>query len=144
MIYKSNTIYIVPNDLKKKILLELSKENEIKNIKFFSLKEFINNLTFKYDEKSIYYLMKNYNYKYKNALTILDNIRYVEDKEYDDDKLNNLVKIKKELKDYLIYNEYFKEYVKDKEIYIIGYSFIDKFDYKNDNQNFKTFKGFKL
>lgn len=55
MIYKSNTIYIVPNDLKKKILLELSKENEIKNIKFFSLKEFINNLTFKYDEKSIYY-----------------------------------------------------------------------------------------
>ena len=128
MIYKSNTIYIVPNDLKKKILLELSKENEIKNIKFFSLKEFINNLTFKYDEKSIYYLMKNYNYKYKNALTILDNIRYIEDKEYDDDKLNNLVKIKKELKDYLIYNEYFKEYVKDKEIYIMGYSFIDKFD----------------
>ncbi len=128
MIYKSNTIYIVPNDLKKKILLELSKENEIKNIKFFSLKEFIDNLTFKYDEKSIYYLMKNYNYKYKNALTILDNIRYIEDKEYDDDKLNNLVKIKKELKDYLIYNEYFKEYIKDKEIYIMGYSFIDKFD----------------
>lgn len=128
MIYKSNTIYIVPNDLKKKILLELSKENEIKNIKFFSLKEFIDNLTFKYDEQSIYYLMKNYNYKYKNALIILDNIRYIEDKEYDDDKLNNLVKIKKELKDYLIYNEYFKEYVKDKEIYIMGYSFIDKFD----------------
>lgn len=128
MIFNNNTIYIVPNDLKKKILLELSKENEIKNIKFFSLKEFINNLTFKYDEKSIYYLMKNYNYKYKNALTILDNIRYIEDKEYDDDKLNNLVKIKKELKDYLIYNEYFKEYIKDKEIYIMGYSFIDKFD----------------
>ena len=82
MIFKNNSIYIVPNNLKKKILLELSKENEIKNIKFFSLKEFIDNLTFKYDEKSIYYLMKNYNYKYKNAIVILDNLKYVENKEY--------------------------------------------------------------
>lgn len=128
MIFKNNSIYIVPNNLKKKILLELSKENEIKNIKFFSLKEFIDNLTFKYDEKSIYYLMKNYNYKYKNAIVILDNLKYVENKEYNVEKLDNLVKIKNELSDYLIYNDYFKEYVKDKQIYIMGYSFIDKFD----------------
>lgn len=128
MIFKNNSIYIVPNNLKKKILLELSKENEIKNIKFFSLKEFIDNLTFKYDEKSIYYLMKNYNYKYKNAIVILDNLKYVENKEYNVEKLDNLVKIKNELSDCLIYNDYFKEYVKDKQIYIMGYSFIDKFD----------------
>ena len=51
MTYKDNSIYIVPNDIKKDLLLDLSKEKELKNIKFFSLKEFINNLTFSYDER---------------------------------------------------------------------------------------------
>ena len=37
----NNSIYIVPNSIKKKLLLELSKEKELKNIKYFSLNEFI-------------------------------------------------------------------------------------------------------
>ena len=41
MTYKDNSIYIVPNDIKKDLLLDLSKEKELKNIKFFSLKEFL-------------------------------------------------------------------------------------------------------
>ena len=41
MTFKDNTIYIVPSDIKKDLLLDLSNEKEIKNIKFFSLKEYI-------------------------------------------------------------------------------------------------------
>ena len=128
MILKDNVIYVVPSNIKKDLLLELSKEKELKNIKFFSLKELINNLTFSYDENAIYYLMKKYNYKYENAKIILDNLYYVEDKKYNDKKLEDLVKIKNEVNDLLIYNDYFKDYVKDKEIIIYGYDYINKYD----------------
>ena len=128
MVLEESKIYIVPDNIKEELLLELSNKKMIVNIKFFSLKEFINNLTFKYDEKAIYYLMKNYNYKYDNAKTILDNLYYVEDKEYNNKKLDNLVKIKNDINDLLIYNPVFKEYIKDKKIYIYGYHFIDKYD----------------
>ena len=58
MFLENNSIYIVPNNLRRKLLLELSRKKELINIKFFSLKEFMDNITFKYDEKCIYYLMK--------------------------------------------------------------------------------------
>ena len=128
MILENNTIYIIPSDIKKDLLLNLSKEKELKNIKFFSLKEFINNLTFSYDEKAIYYLMKKYNYKYDNAKIILDNLYYIEDKRYNNKKLDDLVKVKNEIKDLLIYNDYFKNYISNKKIVIYGYDYIDNYD----------------
>ena len=128
MVLENNKIYIVPDNLKKELLLDISKKKMLVNIKFYNLKEFISNLTFKYDEKSIYYLMEQYNYKYDNAKTILDNLYYVEDKKYNNEKIDKLVNIKKEIKNLLIYNPMFKEYIKDKKIYIYGYHFIDKFD----------------
>ena len=128
MILENNTIYIIPSDIKKDLLLNLSKEKELKNIKFFSLKEFINNLTFSYDEKAIYYLMKKYNYKYDNAKIILDNLYYIEDKRYNNKKLDDLVKVKNEIKDLLIYNDYFKNYMSNKKIVIYGYDYIDNYD----------------
>lgn len=128
MTYKDNTIYVVPSDIKKDILLDLSKEKELKNIKFFSLKELINNLTFSYDEKAIYYLMKKYNYKYENAKVILDNLYYVQDKKYNNKKLYDLVKVKNEINNLLIYNDYFKDYIKNKKIIIYGYDYINKYD----------------
>ena len=128
MVLENNNIYIVPDNLKKELLLDISKKKILVNIKFYSLKEFISNLTFKYDEKSIYYLMEKYNYKYDNAKIILDNLYYVEDKKYSNEKIDKLVNIKKEIKNLLIYNPVFKEYIKDKKIYIYGYHFIDKFD----------------
>ena len=128
MVLENNVVYIVPNNIKKEILLELSKEKKLYNIKFFTLKEFINNLTFTYDEKALSFLMEKYNYKYENAKTILKNLHYVENKKYNNKKLDELVKIKEEIKEFLIYNEYFKDYIKNKKVYIYGYNYIDKFD----------------
>ena len=130
MVLKDNCIYIVPSDIKNDLLLDLSKEKKLKNIKFFSLKEFINNLTFSYDEKAIYYLMKKYNYKYENAKIILDNLYYIEDKKYGNKKLDNLLEVKNDINGLLIYNDYFKNYIKDKKIIIYGYDYINRFDLK--------------
>ena len=124
----NNSIYIVPNNIKNKLLLELSKEEELKNIKFFSLEEFRNNMTFTYDEKTIYHVMKKYSYKYENAKIILDNLRYIGSEKYDDKKLLELSKIKKDINDLLIYNDRFENYIKNKKIYVYGYDFIDKYD----------------
>ena len=99
-----NSIYIVPNNIKIDLLLDLSKEKKLKNIKFFSLEEIVNSYS-SYDEEALYYLMKKYGYKYKNAKIILNNIRYVEDKEYDNEKINNLVRLKNELKEYHMFDE---------------------------------------
>ena len=72
--------------------------------------------------------MKSYNYKYENAKVILDNLYYVENKKYDNKKLNDLLEVKSDIKDLLIYNDYFKNYIKDKKIIIYGYDYINKFD----------------
>ena len=87
MVLEDNRVYIVPENIKKELLLELTNKKLLIDIKFFSLKEFINNLTFTYDEKAIYYLMKNYNYKYDNAKTILDNLYYINEETFNDQKL---------------------------------------------------------
>ena len=126
MTLESNSVYIVPDNIKRNLLIELSKEKDIKNIKFFSLIEIIDMLTFSYDEKSIVYLIEKYNLKYNNAIELLNNIRYIEDKKYNNKKLDNLLSIKKELESFLIDNSFLIELLKDKNIYLYGYDYIDK------------------
>ncbi len=128
MVLEDSRVYIVPESVREELLLELSRKKLLIDIKFFSLKEFINNLTFTYDEKAIYYLMSEYNYKYDNAKTILNNLYYINDETFNNQKLIDLKKIKEELKDKLIYNEYFYDYIKNKKIYIYGYDYINKYD----------------
>ena len=130
MVLEDNRVYIVPDNIKKELLLELTNKKLLIDIKFFSLREFINNLTFTYDEKAIYYLMKNYNYKYDNAKTILDNLYYINEETFNNSKLLELKKIKEEIKDLLIFNEYFYDYIKTRKIYIYGYDFINEYDLK--------------
>lgn len=112
-----------------------------------SLEEFSKKVTFSYDERTIYYLMKEYDYNYSTALVYLDNLYYISDK-LDNNKMNKLKKIKNYLdkNNLLIYDDLFRNYVKNKEIYIYGYDYINKYyldilkgfnykiiDYKYDN-----------
>ena len=99
-------IIICNNDQKESLL----KENkELNNIKYYTLSEFIKNLYFDYDYKTILYVMKKYNVKYDIAVEYLDNLIYVEDKKYDIEKLDFLVDLKKDLIDnkLLIFNPSF-------------------------------------
>lgn len=131
-ILKDNSILLVPNNIKIKILKEINKLKEIYNIKIMSKEEFISNATFTYDKKTIYYLINNYNLKYENALVYLDNIRYIEDKKYNNLKLDKLVQIKNELinNNLLKFNENFINYAKSKNIVIYGYDYLDKYSLK--------------
>lgn len=121
-------ILLIPNNIKKDTIKKVRDKYFNYNIKFMSLDEFIDKYTFSYDNKTIYYLMKEYNLNYSTALVYLNNLKYISDK-LDNEKMSKLKEIKKYLDDnnLLIYNKYFKNYVKDKEIYIYGYDYINKY-----------------
>ena len=133
---KNNTIIICNNNSKMQIL---KKINRLINIKFMSMDEFIKSYYFDYDEKTILYLIKKYNIKYEIALEYLNNLIYIEDKIYINEKLNFLVNIKNELINHnlLIFNNKFKNYISDKDIIIYKYN-LSKFEkYLLRNINFK-------
>lgn len=127
-----DSLYIVPDSIKKQIL----ETHEIKNIlaseKFMTKEELIKNLTFIYDEEAIYYLMKNYKLKYDTAKIYLENIYYVwNDVTINDSKINFLNKLKEELleKNLLHQNPLINNYLSNYEIFIKGYR-LSKFEQK--------------
>ena len=123
---KNNTIIICNNNYKMQILKDIKK---LINIKFMSMDEFIKSYYFDYDEKTILYLIKKYDIKYEIALEYLNNLIYIEDKNYNNKKLDFLVNLKKELIDnnLLIFNNRFRKYISDKDIIIYNYS-LSKFE----------------
>ena len=121
-------VLLIPSNIKNKIIKKVREKYYNYNIKFMTMDEFINKYTFSYDNKTIYYLMKEYNINLSSALVYLNNLHCISG-----NLNNNKMSLLKEIKDYLdtnnllIYNDNFREYIKDKEIYIYGYDYIDKY-----------------
>lgn len=130
---ENNSILVIPNSIKTKIIKELNKK--LLNIKIMSLEELLKKYTFDYDEKTIYYLMKKENIKYDIAKNYIKNIYYIDNKEYNNIKLDKLVNIKNYLEEnnLLIYDNLFKEYIKNKKIYIY-YDNVNKYQNKILNE----------
>lgn len=124
-----DVLIICNNDNKKMFLDYMNSSNKLNHINFKTIKELIHSYYFYYDEKTIFYLMQKYGYKYEVAKLYLDNLYYVEDKHYDSSKLNKLVEIKKELdlNNLLIYDDLFNDYIKNKTIIIFNYD-LNKFE----------------
>ena len=127
---KDETILIVPNALKSKILEYIDKLDCLVNVKLYSLNEVRDHLQFSYKEEAILYLMDKFGYKYEVSSTLIKNMYYVEDKVYSSDKLNNLVKLKEELFSLKLLNRdpFFFDYLNSKKLIVYGYDFLDKFD----------------
>lgn len=126
-------LIICPNSEKLKILSNLSKDNNLYNIKFMTKKEYLSNYYFNYDEKSIFYLMKKYNLHIDVAKVYLNSLYGIElEKVYDDNKIEFLKSIKKDLLDnnLLIINNNFKDYISNKEIEVINYYDLDLYEEK--------------
>lgn len=128
-ILEDNILIICDSNIKMKILSHLNETNDLYDIKFMSLKEVIKRLFFDYDKETIYYLMNKYNMTYEVANIHICNMYYIEDKKYNNEKLNKLVKYKKELEDnnLLIKDSLFIDYISRKKIKIIKKN-ISKYD----------------
>ena len=127
---KDETILIVPNNVKTKVLEYIDTLDRLINIKIYSLNEIKEHLYFSYDEDAILYLMDKFHYKYEVSLTLIKNMYYVDNITYSSDKLNNLVKLKQELMtlSLLKTDPLFFKCLKDKKLIVYGYDFLDKFD----------------
>ena len=127
---EDNSILIVDNKNKNKIISKYRKE--LKKVKIITFNEFKNKYTFSYDNRTIYYLMKKYGYKYEVCLVYLNNLYYINDKKYSNNKLQFLKNLKDELDEQklLIYNNLFKRFIRSKKIYVYTNKTVSKF-YKN-------------
>ena len=92
---KTGKIIITSNVNKKNLLKK--NNNQLLNVKVYSITEFNKLFYFNYDEETIFYIMTKYNVKYEIAKIYLDNLTYIEDIEYKNDKLSFLSLLKKEL-----------------------------------------------
>ena len=122
----NNSILIIPNSIKEEMILLIREKKKDLNIKIFSLEEFINNITFTYDEQAIDFIMNKYYLNYNISKLYLDNIRYINE-DSDNIKIHNLYNIKNDVKSYLIINKLFKKLIENKSIYIYGYDYINKY-----------------
>lgn len=120
---KENNLIIVENSLKKKVIEEINNSNKLIDFKVMDINEFINNYYYSYDKKTVYYVLNKLNIKYEIALEYLNSINYVEDKNYNNFKLNKIVELKKELieNNLLITNPNFKYYLDKVNIVIYNY-----------------------
>ncbi len=125
---EDNLLIICPNSYKLAILNYLNDHKLILNIKFMTKREYIKSIKFDYNIETIHYLV-NKNMKVDNAINILDNLYYIEDKEYHNEKLDYLVNIKKELDehDLLIYDKLFYKILKRRKVVVYGYGKLDSF-----------------
>lgn len=93
---KDNMLLICPRDIKEKIL---NDNKSLVDISFMTLEEYKKRYYFDYDYHTVKYLMDTYDYTLNNAKEIIESLYFIEDKDYHNNKLNYLVKIKKELLD---------------------------------------------
>lgn len=126
------TIIVCPSSIKKRVLKEIDKKDRLINVKIYSLEELKRLVYFDYDIKSILYLMDNYHYSYDVSAYYLNNLYYVEDKKYNNKKLDFLVSLKNELttNNLLIFNKMFKNTYKNTKFLVFGYDYLDSFNKK--------------
>lgn len=119
---------IICSNIKKDELLK-NNSNKLNDIKFMSKRDFIRKFYFDYDKKTIYELCRKYNITYSIAHIYLDNLYYIENKEYGIDKLDKLVEIREYLdsNNLLYYDKLFREYLKNNEV-VFDSCDLDKFD----------------
>jgi hypothetical protein len=129
---KNNSILIVPTNMKNQVIKYLNSQNVMYNIKILNFEELKKYLIFDYDSESLYYLMNKNNINYQNSLELIKSMYFLFDEEYENPKINNLNNLKKELlNNNLLYKDlYFIKSLKNKEIFVYGYDYINRYNEK--------------
>lgn len=128
---KDNSILIIPNNIKNKVLDKIGTYNDIRNIKIMSFNDLKYGFYFDYGNKTIYEVMKKYNLTYNIAKSYIDMIYFIEDEDKDNDKYHFLKGMKKFLEDndLLTKDKLFIPLLNSKsKLYVYGFSYINKFN----------------
>ncbi len=126
----NKTLLVCPTVYKNKVLEYLFLNKEVCDIKFIDISEYRKNRLFDYDLKAVKYLVDRYAFSVSNAREILENICFVEDREYGNEKLDGLVKFRKELEEngLLIHNRLFDKFLEGRRVIVAGYGELNRSD----------------
>ena len=126
---KEQSLLIIPNNLKTKVLEEINKQERLINVKILTFNEFNKHYFFDYNQETIYYLVKNYNLSVENAIIFLNNLIYIEDYNSNHPNILYLKKIYQDLTshDLLIFDPLFKKYLQDINLIILKTKEIEPF-----------------
>lgn len=115
-------IIVAPYQMHKNLLKKYRQKEAFLDVKTISKEELLGQYYGRIEESAISYLMKKYQYSYDNISAILPYIPYV------DKEPNNLFEIKEDLlkEHLLIRNEYLKQFFKNNEVLVYGYSNNDR------------------
>ena len=128
---EDNSILLVPNNIKNKILDYIENNKLLLNIKLMSFNDLKTGLLFDYTNETINYVMKNYKINYTTAKEFINDIYYLTEDNYDNEKLNKLLNIKKDIENnnLLIKDPLFINLLKSKsKLYLYGFTRINKFN----------------
>lgn len=127
----NNSILIIPTNLKRKILDYIDHNSLLINIKLMSFNDLKKGLLFDYTNETVYYIMKKYKVNYGVSKDYINNLYYLEDKDYSNDKLSFLRDLQNDLEknNLLVKDKLFINLIKSKKkIYIYGFDYITKFN----------------
>lgn len=121
-----STVVITTYEEKKHILKNLSHENKLLNLKFYTFEEIKKNLFFDYGNDTILYVMEKYHKNLSIAKTYIENLYFLKDSKKS--KIQFLNELKKDLenKKLLKHDHNFCDYLKNKKIIVYGYSKLSK------------------
>ena len=128
---QDNSILIIPNNIKDKVLDYFNNSGLLCDVKITNFSELKKELLFDYDNQTINFVMHKYHVNYGVAKNYINNIYYLENEDYQDNKLKVLCDIKHDLEDnnLLIKDNLFIDLLKSKSIvYVYGYDYINKFN----------------
>lgn len=126
-----NSILIVPNNIKTKVLTFINDNSILKSLKIMSFVAVKKALLFDYKTDAIKATMDYMDVSFGVAKSYIGNLYYVNEEEYINDKMNTLLDLKKYLtkNNYLKFDSLFKELLKSKsKVYVYGYDYINLFN----------------
>lgn len=138
-----NSILIIPNDLKNKVLDYIDENKLLINTKILTFNQIKKGLLFDYTNETLYEIMKIKNITFETAKDFVENLYFLNEKDYKEDKLKELLSLKEYLeeKGLLIKDELFIDLINSKsKIYIYGFSLMTRFNnyLKKQLEQYKT------
>lgn len=127
---KNHTIIITPQSNQQNLLLSLSKNNSLLDLKLMTKEEFFEHYYFAYDERAYFYLREKYHYDLDVCKLYLKNLYFIENICYQNSKLQRLKELKEELEKLglLQHNPLFHPYLKGKNIVVYHYDTLEKYE----------------
>ena len=126
-----DSILLIPNNIKDKVLNYINNEKLLINIKIISFNDLLKGLFYGFTNEAIYEVMSTKGVTYETAKDFINNTYYLNGENENKEKIKYIKEIKEDLdnKNLLIKDPLFKSLLKSKsKMYVFGFTTINKLE----------------